>query len=216
MVYNAVSNDEISCPYQQKSGNVAIKRPFLSIHTIEPSRDSAQYSMAATPLPSPVAEKHSYFSTDPYSMEYNQVPSLPPSPIALQTNTVKTSVVIEASPSSSTDTTDSTSAVIQEGCASYAAIAQSVPTATTSPSPSPSPSNSNDAKKKKSDKIPSVSTRSTSQKKKFPNNTKKVVSNSVDFDKIQAGQDKRTTFMIRNIPNKYTQVQNLLLLFHFK
>lgn len=207
MVYNAVSNDEISCPYQQKSGNVAIKRPFLSIHTIEPSRDSTQYSMAATPLPSPVAEKHSYFSTDPYSMEYNQVPSLPPSPIALQTNIVKTSVVIEASPSSSTDTTDSTSEVIQEeGCASYAAIAQGVPTATTSPSPSPSLSNSNDAKKKKSDKIPSVSNRSTSQKKKSPNNNKKVVSNSVDFDKIQAGQDKRTTFMIRNIPNKYTQV----------
>lgn len=214
MVYNAVSNDEISCPYQQKNGNVEIKRPFLSINTIKPSRDSTQYSMAATPLPSPVAEKHSYFSTNPYTMKYTQIPSLPPSPIALQPNIVKPSVAIEASPSSSTNTTDSTSAVIQEGCASYATIAQSVPTATTSPSPSPS--NSNDAKKKKSDKISSVSARSTLQKKKIPNNTKKVVSNSVDFEKIQAGQDKRTTFMIRNIPNKYTQVQNSVALLSFQ
>ena len=203
MVYNAVSNDEILCPYQQKNGNVAIRHPFLSINTIKLSSDSNHYSMAATPLPSPVAETHSYFSTDPYAMKYTQIPSLPPSPIALQHNITKDSIVIGASPSSSTDTADSTSVVIQEGCASYATIAQSLPTATTSPSPSPS--NSNDAKKKKLDKVPSVSARSTSQKKKIPNNTKKTVSNSVDFDKIQAGQDKRTTFMIRNIPNKYTQ-----------
>lgn len=32
------------------------------------------------------------------------------------------------------------------------------------------------------------------------------VINDIDVDKIESGQDKRTTFMIRNIPNKYTQV----------
>ncbi|CEP18103.1 hypothetical protein [Parasitella parasitica] len=44
-----------------------------------------------------------------------------------------------------------------------------------------------------------------SPKKKSGSSAKKAVSNSVDLDKIQTGTDKRTTFMIRNIPNKYTQ-----------
>lgn len=34
-------------------------------------------------------------------------------------------------------------------------------------------------------------------------------SNTLDIDKIVTGKDSRTTFMIRNIPNKYTQVINI-------
>jgi hypothetical protein len=30
---------------------------------------------------------------------------------------------------------------------------------------------------------------------------------ALDSDKIRAGEDRRTTLMIKNIPNKYTQVR---------
>jgi hypothetical protein len=37
---------------------------------------------------------------------------------------------------------------------------------------------------------------------------------SLDTKKISKGMDKRTTVMIRNIPNKYTQVIMLYMTFH--
>lgn len=36
--------------------------------------------------------------------------------------------------------------------------------------------------------------------------------NDINMDRISKGLDKRATFMIRNIPNKYTQVSTLLWL----
>lgn len=38
------------------------------------------------------------------------------------------------------------------------------------------------------------------------NKTKEKATNDLDLKKIMDGKDCRTTFMIRNIPNKYTQV----------
>ncbi|KAL9537440.1 hypothetical protein MBANPS3_011771 [Mucor bainieri] len=88
------------------------------------------------------------------------------------------------------------------------------------PTPSPSPTTrpgkkvaQNHPKSSSEEKLPATasSTRNSSSRRKrqapsSPSNTKKAACNSVDFAKIQSGQDKRTTFMIRNIPNKYTQV----------
>lgn len=41
---------------------------------------------------------------------------------------------------------------------------------------------------------------------KSKNKSKDKPSNELDLKKISSGKDRRTTFMIRNIPNKYTQV----------
>ncbi|CAG8552120.1 3597_t:CDS:10 [Ambispora gerdemannii] len=56
-------------------------------------------------------------------------------------------------------------------------------------------------------------TKSGNKKQMGPNNSTIVVSgektipdkNTLDLEKIASGEDQRTTFMIRNIPNKYTQ-----------
>lgn len=215
MVYNAIPNDDlVSCQCQHKNGTAGTNYPCSGMNTKEPTAEvpnqASQKIIVATPLPSPVAERNSFFSVDPFAMKYPQVPSLPPSPIALQPNIIKSVVALETSPSTSSNATFDTCPSNREGSVSYAAVAQDAPAVNTiTTTPTPSPTNSSDAlgKKSKLNKTASVaSTHSACQKKKSAASTKKTSGNSVDLVKIRSGQDKRTTFMIRNIPNKYTQV----------
>ncbi|KAL7309866.1 hypothetical protein PS15m_010695 [Mucor circinelloides] len=231
MVYNASSNDEISCAqHDTKKLASAVSRPSsLSIDTKKsiasvrtPPPPPVQKIMVATPLPSPVAEDDSYFTVDPYSAsKYHHVSSLPPSPVALQHEVMsKPNDLIETLPSSSSNTTFSTCLSNQEENVSYAAVVQSICTNTTTttttttttesssnPTPTPSPTHSNETVqiKRLEEKASTLPSRNSSRRKRPTTTTKKAVNNCVDFERIRSGQDKRTTFMIRNIPNKYTQ-----------
>ncbi|KAG1095821.1 hypothetical protein G6F42_018483 [Rhizopus arrhizus] len=225
MVYNASSNDEISCAqHDTKRPASAVNRPSsLSIDTktsiASVRTPPVQKIMVATPLPSPVAEGDPYFTVDPYSAsKYHHISSLPPSPVALQHETMsKPNGLIDTLPSSSSNTTFSTCIRNQEENVSYAAAVQSTCTNTTTttdsssnPTPTPSPTHSNETvqTKKLEEKASSPPSRNSSRRKRPATTTKKAVSNCVDFERIRSGQDKRTTFMIRNIPNKYTQVSS--------
>lgn len=42
-----------------------------------------------------------------------------------------------------------------------------------------------------------------------------IKGNDIDMDRVNSGLDKRTTFMIRNIPNKYTQVNYITIDFMY-
>ncbi|KAK4513683.1 guanine nucleotide-binding protein subunit alpha [Mucor velutinosus] len=233
MVYSATYDDEIACAYQGITACGKVCPPALSIDFNKPISHAAapppppltaaQKIMVATPLPSPVAEGESYFAVDPYSApQYHPVSSLPPSPVALQHKDTAhpkiTAAVIETSPSSSSNTACGTCLGKQDENVSYAAAVQSTPlftnTSTTPDSslsnPIPSPSSTRSVEKvaqqkKLEKKVPTPSSRNNSRRKRPPPSTKKATSNSVDLDRIGSGQDTRTTFMIRNIPNKYTQ-----------
>lgn len=227
MVYNASSNDEISCAqHDTKRPASAVNRPSslsidtkTSIASVRTPPPPVQKIMVATPLPSPVAEDDSYFTVDPYSApKYHHVSSLPPSPVALQHEVMsKPNGLIETLPSSSSNTAFSTCLSNQEENVSYAAAVQSTCTNTTTttesssnPTPTPTPTHSNETVqiKKLEEKASSPPSRNSSRRKRPATTTKKAVSNCVDFERIRSGQDKRTTFMIRNIPNKYTQVSS--------
>lgn len=234
MVYSATTDDEIaSTTASGKDRPAALsintKSPILHVPA------ATQKIMVATPLPSPVAEDESYFTVDSYSAsKYHPVSSLPPSPVALQhedaAHPKPSAAVIATSPSSSSNTTFETCPSKQDESVSYAAALQSTPpppppppphtssSTTTTPelsssnlTPSPSPTRSAEEAvepKKAEEKASTSSSRNSSRRKRLlPPSTKKATNNSVDFDKIRSGQDKRTTFMIRNIPNKYTQVR---------
>lgn len=242
MVYSATNDDEIACAYHDTAAagkhrpfalSMDTTMPISHVATLPPAAAAPHNIMAATPLPSPVADGESYFTVDPYSgAKYRPVSSLPPSPVALQHNDAACpklhAAVIETLPSSSSNTTFDSCLSKQDDSVSYTAAVQSTllppsrtnsnatttssntPTSSFNPTPSPSPTRSAEKAvehKKSEEKASAPSSRNSSRRKRPPPSTKKATGNSVDFDRIQSGLDKRTTFMIRNIPNKYTQVR---------
>ncbi|GAN04747.1 RNA-binding protein Mei2 [Mucor ambiguus] len=213
--------------------SINTRKPISHVAALPPLLPStaAQEIMVATPLPSPVAEGESYFIADPYlTSKYPLVSSLPPSPVALYheeaAHSKPNDTATETSPSASSNTTFETCPSKHDESVSYAAAVQStsppptlhtsINTSTTTPessssnsTPSPSPTRFAEKAvlhKTSEEKVPVPSSRNSSRRKRpTPPSIKKTTCNSVDFDKIRSGQDKRTTFMIRNIPNKYTQ-----------